>query len=47
MDNLSKLLRLLDLEKKLKYVGWDELGLKNLNSLREEVDTKIKSIKNV
>ena len=38
----TNFIRLLDLRGKLRYVGWDTLGLKNLDPLRGEVAQVLK-----
>jgi len=41
---LSKMIELLDLKKKLAYVGFDKLNLKCLDPLRLEVEMKIQRL---
>ena len=42
----SKLhLSLLDLQSKLKYDSYTQLGLKNLDNLKQEIDSKAKQIR--
>lgn len=44
-DKTTNLLRLLDLEKQLKYKGNDDLGLISLDALRKEVHMAIQDLK--
>ena len=46
IDKVTRQLRLMDLEKELKYKGYDDLGLRFLGSLREEVKVELKNLKN-
>jgi len=46
MENIDRLLLLMDLEKKLKYIRYNELGLISLDRLRSDIELKIVKIKN-
>ncbi len=44
MENIDRLLLLMDLEKKLKFIQYDKLGLLNLDRLRSEVEIEIEKL---
>jgi hypothetical protein len=46
MENIDRLLLLMDLEKKLKYIRYNELGLISLDRLRFDIEVEIEKIKN-
>jgi len=44
-DWVGRLLTLMDLQKELRFIGYENLGLQNFEALRDEVNKEIEMLK--